>query len=54
MVANGLQRDRGAAKTFVAHEAQFVMHHPQVIDDGALILAHLSTPGAMGHPIKAA
>ena len=30
------------------------MHCPQVIDDGALILAHLSAPGAVGHPIEAA
>ena len=30
------------------------MHPPQVNDDnGALVLAHLSTPGAVGHPIEA-
>ena len=38
--------------TFVAQEAQFVMHHPQVIDNSALILAHLSAPGAVGDPIE--
>ena len=30
------------------------MHHPQVIDNGALILAHLSALGAVGHPIEVA
>ena len=54
MVANGLQCDRQAAKTFFAHEAQFVMHCLQVIDDSTLVLAHLSAPGAVGHPIEVA
>ena len=30
------------------------MHCPKVIDDGALILAHLSAPGAVGHPTEVA
>ena len=29
------------------------MHCLQVIDDGALVLAHLSTQGAVGHPVEA-
>ena len=28
------------------------MHYPQVIDNSALILAHPSAPGAVGHPLK--
>ena len=52
MVANGLWQDGSAAKSFPAHKAKFVMHHPQVIDDDTLILAHLSAPGAVGHPIE--
>ena len=44
----------GAAKTFVTHEAQSVMHRPQVIDDNALILTHLSILEAVGHPIEVA
>ena len=54
MVANGLQCDGWAAKTFVTHKAQFVMHCSHVVNDGALILAHLSPPGAVGHPIEVA
>ena len=30
------------------------MHHPEVIDGCALILALLLTPGAVGHPVKVA
>ena len=30
------------------------MHCLQVIDNGTLILAHLSAPGAVGHPIEVA
>ena len=30
------------------------MHCSQVIDDGTLILAHLSAPGTMGHSIEVA
>ena len=54
VVANGLQQDGGAAKTLVTHEAQFLMNHLQLIDDGALIFAHLSTPGTVGHPVEVA
>ena len=54
MLVNGLRCDGWAAKTFFTHETQFVMHHPQVIDNGALVLAHLSTPWAVDHPIEAA
>ena len=46
-----LMRWTGRQNIF-AHEAQFVMHHPQMIGDGALVLAYLSTPGAVGHPIE--
>ena len=52
MAANCLQCDGWATKTFVTHKARFVMHCPQVIHNGALILAHLSAPGAVGHPIE--
>ena len=53
MAANGLLCDRQAAKAFFTHEAQFVMHCLQVIDNGTLILAHLSAPGGVGHTIEA-
>ena len=48
MVADGLQCDGGAAKAFLTYETQLVMHHPQVVDYGALILALFPTPGAVG------
>ena len=53
MVVNGLQHDGQTAKTFLAHEAQFVVHCLQVIDNGTLILAHLSAPRVVGHPVEA-
>ena len=52
MVVNVLQQDRGAAKTFFTHEVQFAMQHAQVIDIGALVLAHLSAPGQWVTPLK--
>ena len=52
MAADGLQCDGWAAKTFLTHEAQFVMHCPQVINDGALILTFFPSPGAVGHCIE--
>ena len=52
MAANGLQCDRWVAKTFFAHETQFVMYCLKVINDSTLILAHLSTPGQWVTPMK--
>ena len=53
MVPDGLQPDPWAAEAFLAYEAQLVVHHPKVVDDGALILSS-AAPGAVGDPTKVA
>ena len=38
----------------LAHKAQPIMYHPEVVDDYALILAYLSAPGAVSHSVEVA
>ena len=40
--------------TSVAHQTQPVVHSPQVIDHGSIILALLPTPGAVGYATEMA
>ena len=39
-------------ETFLTYKAQIVMHCPQVVDNGALVLTFFSAPGAAGYTIK--
>ena len=39
--------------TFVAHQAEPVVHHPQVVNNCPPILALLPTPGTVGQGIEA-
>ena len=54
MAADGLQHDGWAAKTFLTHEAQLVVHCLQVVDNGDFVLTLLPTPGAVGQPVEVA
>ena len=48
MSAEGVHHHCGAAKTQVAHQTQFVMNCPQVVDDGPFVLSIFPTPWAVG------
>ena len=50
MAVDGLQLNEEAAEAFLTYKAQLVMHCPQVVDNGALILTLFPTPGAVGQP----
>ena len=48
MSAEGIQCYSRTTEAPVAYEAKLVMYHPQVIDDGPLILSIFSVPRAVG------
>ena len=47
MSAESVRHYSGATEALVTYEAQLVVHHSQVIDDGSLILSIFSTPRAV-------
>ena len=47
MLVEGIQCYRGTSETLVTYEAQLIMHCPQVVDDGPLILSVFATPQAV-------
>ena len=48
MSAEGIQHHSRTTKALVTYEAQLVMYHSQVIDDGPFILSILCTPRTVG------
>ena len=52
MVLDSLGGDWGTAKVLLTHQAQLVVHHPQMVDNGSFILCFLPTPWAWVTPLK--
>ena len=48
MLVKGVRHHHGTTVTLVTYEAQFVMYHPQVVNNGTLILSIFSAPRAVG------
>ena len=49
---DGLRCDQGTAEGLLAHQAQLVMHHGQMVDHNSFILSFFPTPRAMDYPIE--
>ena len=52
MAPDGLTCDQGTAEALLTHQAQLVVHHPQIVDDSSLILPFLPRPQTVGYPIE--
>ena len=52
MMLDGLGCDWGTANALLAHQAQLVVYHLQMVDDHSLILPFLPTPQTVGYPVE--